>query len=178
MGRSPLPATRHGPLLAALGDAAVWHSDPEAFPLDLDLAEPHPPRLRLYVFSLVGGHGTKRAREYKVNVRLPGTREGDYGSFDYSGRRIPVVLGYNKADDVWVLWDATVRDRIKHAGNLQVHVDTVQAAAIDGWSVQTRKPGSSGRCEVIIACRSDRLVEAINRRLDWLGGVEVGECPD
>lgn len=176
MGRSPLPVNRHRPALQALGDAVAWHSDPEQLPLEIDLAEPHPPRLRLYVFSLIGGHGTKRPHEYKVKVRLPGTKPGDYAPFDYSGRRIPVVLGYSKADDVWVLWDATMRDQIKHAGNLQVHVDTVQAAVIDGWSVQARTPNEDGRSEVMIACRSERLIEALNRRLDWLGGVEDVAC--
>lgn len=164
-------------VLRALGDSVSRLSSPEDRPLEVDLEPPNPPALRLYVFNVIGGLGTVRSNEYKVNVRLPGGRPGDYSSFDYSGGRLPVLMGYREDLDTFIVWDAGMRDQIKHAGNLQVKIETVHEAAHDGWAVQARRPGKDGMCEIVIACTSDNLLRALNARLEWAGGLPENECP-
>ena len=57
-------------------------------------------------------------------LRVPGQVVGEYGAFDHSGGRIAVLAAYRNDLDVFVLWDASIHERFKHGGNMQVK-DTV-----------------------------------------------------
>lgn len=147
-----------------------WHSELDRKPLDLDLDAPLPPRLRVYLYSLVGGVGTKRPSEYKANLRVPGQKQGEYGSFVHPSGRFVIVGAYRADLDVFVFWDAALHQRFKWAGNIQVHSDTVHRAAARGWAKQHRKL-TSGSTELVIACQSSTLPDALSRRLGETGGV-------
>jgi hypothetical protein len=164
----------HFAFLAALGEVVVEHTDVGEKPLCVDLQLPNPPRLRVYAYSLVGGMGTVRPTEYKAVLRVAGQEVGAYGSFDHSSDRFVLVVGYRQDLDVYVLWDASLHPRFKNGGNIQVHANTVHSAAASGWATQRRSlTGGSG--ELVIACRSARLCEAINERIRWTGGVAEDE---
>ena len=45
----------HRAFLRPLGDAVLRHSSAGDKPLSVDLALPNPPRLRVYMYTLVGG---------------------------------------------------------------------------------------------------------------------------
>lgn len=60
----------HSAFLRPLGSAVLRHSGLRTKPLCVDLALPHPPRLRVYMYSLVGGVGTVRPNEYKAVLRV------------------------------------------------------------------------------------------------------------
>jgi hypothetical protein len=167
----------HEAIIDALDEAVVDFSDPNERPLALDLVPPNYRRLRLYAYPLVAGTGTKRDGEFKVNVRIPGTKPGEYAAFDYSDGRIPVVIGYHAELDAFVLWDATMKARIKHAGNLQVRVSTVHQAVVDGWAYQLRRCRGTDLREVLIACRSWNLLRALNERILYSGGRPEDQCP-
>jgi hypothetical protein len=160
----------HRALLRALGAAVKWHGDVDAKPLSVDLSLPLPPRLRVYLYSLVVG-GTNRPGEYKAVLRVPGQAVGAYDSFDHSGDRLALLVGYRADLDVFVLWDASLHPRFKNGGNIQVRDVTVSTAAASGRADQMR-PLSSGITEVVIACQSSTLATAIDDRVAWTGGVK------
>lgn len=158
--------------LRPLGSAVTWHSSPDDKPIAVDLALPNPPRLRVYMYTLVGG-SRMRPNEYKAVLRVPGQLVGAYGSFDHSDDRLAVVVGYRADLDVFVLWDASLHPRFKNGGNIQVRGTTVHAAASSGRSDQ-RRPLQSGITEIVITCQSWTLLAAINDRVAWTGGVKEG----
>jgi len=164
----------HMAFLRPLGSAVLRHTNTSDKPLAVDLALPSPPRLRVYMYTLVGGVGTVRPNEYKAVLRVPGQPVGAYDSFDHSEDRLALLVGYRADLDVFVLWDASLHPRFKNGGNIQVRDTTVHAAASSGRSEQ-RRPLSSGITEIVIACQSWTLAAAINDRVAWTGGVREGK---
>lgn len=140
-------------------------------PLLVDLAAPHPPRLRVYMYNLVGGVGTKRDREYKAVLRLRGQEVGAYESFDHSGGRVVILVAYRDDLDVFVLWDASLHPQFKNGGNIQVHTDTVMEAASLGMAEQRRRLVVAQTTEIVVACQSWNLPAALERRVELTGGV-------
>ncbi|WP_430642066.1 hypothetical protein [Bradyrhizobium aeschynomenes] len=162
----------HGAFIRALGASVLAHSPLSDKPLSLDLALPCPPRLRVYLYSLVSGRGTVRSSEYKCVLRLRGQPIGEYASFDQSGGRFVIVAGYRPDLDVFVLWDAVLHPRFKSGVNIQVRDSVVHAAAASGRAEQI-KLLPSGATELVIACQSPSLASAIDDRIAWTGGYEV-----
>jgi hypothetical protein len=160
----------HRAFLDPLGTRVLRHSKLENKPLCVDLALPLPPRLRVYMYTLVGGVGTKRPNEFKGVLRVPGQAVGKYGSFDFSDDRLAVLVAYRPELDVFVLWDASLHPRFKNGGNIQVRDSTVFAAAAIGRSEQTRVLSGEER-EVVIACQSWTLGKALEDRVAWTAGV-------
>jgi hypothetical protein len=164
----------HKAFLRPLETAVLWHSPTGEKPICVDLALPKPPRLRVYMYSLVGGVGTVRPNEYKAVLRVRGQAVGAYDSFDHSDGRLALVVGYRADLDVFVLWDASLHPRFKNGGNIQVRDTTVHAAAATGRAEQVR-PLSTKIREVVIACQSWTLAQAIDDRVAWTGGAEEGQ---
>jgi hypothetical protein len=160
----------HRALLEPLGSRVLRHSELAEKPLCIDLELPLPSKLRVYMYTLVGGVGTKRPHEPKAVLRVPGQQVGEYASFDFSGGRLALLVAYTSPLDVFVLWDASLHPRFKHGGNMQVHENTVLKAAALGRAEQTRVL-SGGDREVVIACQSPTLAEALVDRASWTGGV-------
>lgn len=161
----------HQAFLDALGAAVQWHSSVLEKPLCVNLTLPNPPRLRVYVYSLIGGVGTVRPNEYKICLRVPGQRSGEDGSFDHSEGWLALAVGYKDDLDVFVLWDTSLHPRFRWAGNLQVRDETVHRAASVGRAWQFRSL-TSGAKEVVIACQSSNLAQALNDRLACTGGAD------
>lgn len=171
-------ANLHAVFVDALGDLVETHSELRKKPLDVDLKHPLPRRVRLYMYSLVGGTLTTRPNEYKASLRVPGQRVGQYGSFDHSDGRLVLLVGYRPDLDVFVIWDASLHPRFKNGGNIQVRSDTVVTAAALGEHEQLRRLTHNAELvEVVLACTSAHLASAINRRLDHIGGLEAREVP-
>ena len=166
---SALTARLHRAFLDGLNGHVLAHGDLNTKPLDLDLALPLPPHLRLYLYSLVVG-GKSRRGEFKAVLRVPGQIVGEYGTFDHSGGRLAVLAAYRDDLDVFVLWDASIHERFKHGGNMQVKDTVVAQAAATGWAEQ-RRPLRSGITEIVFACRSSSLPRAIADRVKWTGGI-------
>lgn len=152
----------HLRLVDDLQPHVVSHSDLAVKPLDLDLLPPLPARLRCYLYSLVVG-GQSRPNEFKAVLRVPGQPVGEYGAFNHAPGRLTLVLAYREDLNVWVLWDALLHPRFKNGGNIQVRRKVIFDAAGSGWQVQVRTVARRQR-EVIIACRGERLNQAICQR--------------
>ena len=165
---SAITVRLHRAFLNALDGHVLAHGDLTTKPLELNLALPLPKHLRLYVYSLVVG-GQSRPNEFKAVLRVPGQVVGEYGTFDHSGNRFAVLAAYRDDLDVFVLWDASLHERFKHGGNMQVRDTVVAQAAATGWAVQ-RRPLRSGITEIVFACRSSSLSRAIADRVAWTGG--------
>lgn len=165
----------HQAFLKALEGAVADHSDPARKPLLVDLRPPAPLRLRIYMYSLVGGVGERARREYKVVLRVPAQSVGAYGAFDHSGDRFTTVIGYTPDLDVFVLWDAGLHPRFKNGGNLQVRDDVVRTAAAAGMAESIRTLTSGAR-EVVLACQTSVLRRALDARIAATGGLMEGEC--
>lgn len=163
----------HSSTLRALGGIVVQSSAISEKPLLLDLLLPNPPRVRIYAYSLVGGVGERIRQEYKIVLRVPGQKTGDYGSFDHSDGRFTLLLGFSEDFDVFVLWDASLHARFKNGSNLQVRDGTVHGAVALGRSDQMRKL-AGGQRERVLACRSAFLVAAINERVGYTGHAGEG----
>jgi len=119
---------------------------------------------------------TNRRHEYKAVLRVPGQEVGEYGSFDHSGDRLALLVGYRDELDVFVLWDTSLHAKFKNGGNIQVRDATVHRAAAFGRADQIREL-SSGASELVIACTSRGLAGAICDRLLTTGGLSEGEWP-
>ncbi|MDC0675978.1 hypothetical protein [Nannocystis radixulma] len=159
----------HRSFLRPLHASVTYHDPLATKPLCVDFALPLPPRVRLYMYTLVGGMGTKRSFEYKVSLRLPGQRPGEIRSFDYSLGRYVLLVGYAQDLDVFVFWDASLRQGFKNGDNVQVSVSTVLAAASSGRAEQLRSL-TTGEDEIVIACQSWTLAQALEDRVAWTGG--------
>lgn len=166
---TPVTERLHQTFLGALSGHLVTHSDTGRKPMEVDLALPMPQHLRLYLYSLVVG-GKSRPGEFKAVLRVPGQSVGEYATFDHSGNRLALLAAYREDLDVFVLWDASLHERFKHGGNVQVRGTVVEHAAATGWAEQ-RRPLRSGIIEVVLACRSQALPRAIEARNRWTGGV-------
>lgn len=162
----------HRAFLRPLGDAVLSHSSLEDKPLCVDLALPNPPRLRVYMYTLVGGVGTVRPNEYKAILRVPGQAVGAYDSFDHSEGRLALLVGYREDLDVFVFWDASLHPQFKNGGNIQVRDTTVHVAAALGRSLQHRDLSRRKLTELVIACQSWNLAEAIDERVASTGGIQ------
>lgn len=166
----------HERFLTALDGCISFHSDPARKPLLIDLRPPEPLRLRIYMYSLVGGVGERARREYKVVLRVPSQRVGTYGAFDHTDNRFTTVIGYDASLDVFVLWDAALHPRFKNGGNLQVRDEVVRAAAATGTAEAVRIL-SGGAHEVVFACQTPGIRRTLRARIQATGGLMEGECP-
>jgi hypothetical protein len=171
---SPVTLALHSAFLAPLTPETI-HGELSTKPLLVDLGYPHPPRLRVYLYSLVHGPGERKRHEYKIVLRTPGQPLNQYGAFDHSGGRFTVVAGYDPDLDVFVLWDAVLHPRFKNGGNLQVRDEVVRAAAALGTAEQIRNL-SSGHRELVLACQSPTLGRALVARVASTGGLGKDEC--
>jgi hypothetical protein len=168
-------ARLHEAFLGALGSRVSQAGNLREKPLCIDLRAPHLLRLRLYMYSLVGGTGERARREYKIVLRVRDQAVGAYGTFDHSDGRFTMVVGYATDLDVFVLWDASLHPRFKNGGNLQVRDEVVRTAAACGTSEQIRRL-TSGANEVVLACQSPELWQTLKARIGATGGLGEGEC--
>lgn len=168
---SLLTQALHEAFLRPFGERAMVLGSMRDKPMLLNLTLPLPPRLRVYMYSLVGSGGATRHGEYKAVLRLRGQAVGTYGSFDHGDDRLAIVVGYRADLDVFVLWDASLHPQFKNGGNIQVLSETVMRAASTGHAEQRRRLVNLRTTEMVLACRSATLVETVRRRVALTGGM-------
>jgi len=146
-------------VIDSLSEFVVEQTDPENSPLELQLGDGLPPKVRLYLYNLVD---SGRANEYKINVRLPGHEDKDSAAPDRTGGYLPVLMGYNEGYDLFALWDDDLYDEYVDVRPLQVKEATLEEATSSGFATQSRRGGEGG--ETVIVAKPDRLADALRMR--------------
>lgn len=157
----------------ALGSAVCHIDDLSGNPLIIDLCRPYPIKLRVYIFNCTNPPGGRALGEYKIQPMIKGQQNGQKCHFDYSDTRIPLCVGYAQIfgtvdDGVFVLWDTIKHEEFSFSANFQVKMHVI-TDALD-------KPIASGRKnngEIILAARSEHLLEAIEKRMDIMLEMDV-----
>lgn len=165
-----LPQTDlHRRFVDALGGRVHSHSPLARKPLELNLAVPLPGRVRVYLYNATRPPGGRPLGEHKVQLMVPGQRRGDRGSFDHGDGRIVLLVGHAAEEDVFVLWDAGLYGDFAWSRNVQVKAETIVEATAGKIAVQERRLRPSGgppTTETVLACPSERLVDAVVQRVE------------
>lgn len=164
MAQPPPKSELHQIFIEALGDSVVTHGDLEDFPLEIELEQPLPSKVRLYIYNVTSPPGGRPTGEHKTQLIVPDQDRGERGSFDHSDGRFVLLTGYSKEADVFVLWDAGLHHEFSYSKNVQVKAKPVYEAVAGEIGTQTRNL-RSGKETVITANRAN-LAEAIQRRVD------------
>ena len=151
----------HREFMGCLGNKVLRHSPVELRPLDLDLAVPLPPKIRVYLYNATQPRGGRSA-EYKIQLRINGQARRERASFDHTGGRIVYLVGYVADLGVYILWDSWMYSDFAYSRNVQVKPDTVNAAFVGQISFQERSL-SKGQ-EIVIASKSTDLNKALLER--------------
>ena len=151
--------------IEGLGEAVREHNGLDAAPLLVDLKQPYPLKLRVYLFNCTNPPGGRAFDEYKIQVILPGQKRGCRASLDYSDSRMPLLAAYvcfadEVKDGVFVLWDAYKHKDFSYSANMQVKSDTIIKALCAPVSLSKRSNN-----EVVVAARSQYLLDAIKYRI-------------
>lgn len=139
-------------------------------PVEVQARVPLPPDIRAYLYTLTTHAQERKDGTYRAQLILPGQVRGMRARLDFSGAF--VVLGaYEPVLDLYVMWDALRYDEddgVAYSRNVQVDDSKLHEAIVQGLSVQTRTVRSRlYPRERIIACRSDRLADAIALRFEF-----------
>lgn len=149
-----------------LGEAVLQTSNLANTPLLIDLKEPYPLRLRVYLYNLTNPPGGRALDEYKFQVILPGQQRGTRASLDYSDARMPLLAAYvyfsnDIKDGIFVLWDATKHEDFSYSANVQVKAETIIKALCTPVASSVR-----GNNEIVLAARPQHLMAAVKMRID------------
>lgn len=169
----------HQSFLDALTGSVVTHSLITAKPLEVDLKNPLPPKLRVYMYNATYPPGGRTMGEHKIQLIIPGQGRGECANFDFSGGRIPLLVGYRVDLRIFMLWDADLYVDFSYSRNVQVKPDTVYEAFAQGLGREQRRlkgnlktsvKGNQRRnlltqsVEQVITADADHLVQAILER--------------
>lgn len=161
-------AELHQRLVDALKPHVLHHGSYEEKPLELDLSPPLPQRVRVYMYNATRPPGGRPLGEHKVQLIVPGQRRDERGSFDNTGGRIVLLIGYAAEEDVFILWDAGLYSDFAWSRNVQVKAETIIEASAGKLATQERRlrPTSGPSVlETVLAANARRLPEAISRRM-------------
>ena len=168
-GRRMKQRELHATLAAALNGRVVRYSGLEAKPLELDLKEPLPSRVRVYMYNATRPPGGRPAGEHKVQLMVPNQSRGERGDFDHSDGRTVLLVGYAVEEEVFVLWDAGAYRGFAYSRNVQVKSETILTAFAGEIGLQERdlRPGGGATVlETVVTATANRLAEAIAKRVD------------
>ena len=160
-------AEMHRRFVAALGDLVVRHGPFDSKPLEVDLAPPLQPLIRVYLFNATRPPGGRPMGEHKIQLIVPGQKRGERGRFDDHDNRAVVLCGYVAEEDVFVLWDAALYEDFAWSRNVQVKVDTIikaTAGRIARQTRQLRRGDGETMVEQVLAATAGNLAEALELR--------------
>lgn len=150
----------HEVFLNALGNRVSSYGDLDQKPLDVDLRNPLPPKIRLYIYNATHPPGGRTPGEHKIQLIVPGQMRGERGDFNHSDGRLVLLVGYEPELDVYILWDAGLYRQFSYSRNVQVKAETVYKAYASGIDVQKRSLRDVGE-ENVVAARGEKLSNAI-----------------
>lgn len=141
-------------------------------PLLVNIKKPYSLKFRVYLFNCGNPPGGRPIDEHKIVLNVD-QAYGTRGNFDISNGRFALVVGYVRTYDIFVLWDSSKHKNFAYNKNLQVKADTILNAFINPTSQQQRHTNNGE--EIIIAARSEYLLQAIMERVDIMYAELLGE---
>lgn len=152
----------HGVFLATLEEFVQNHSDVDEAPLEVDFDPPLPPKARVYMYNVTNPPGGRPTDEYKAQLIAPDQKRGERGSFDHSGGRIVLLIGYSADSEVFILWDSGLYHDFGYSRSIQVKGGTVFHAVAGDLGTQTRRLHSGE--EIVVTSNRENLKDAIMLR--------------
>lgn len=155
----------HRQFLNDLGSDFILISDIEQKPLLILHKQFAETVYKVYIYNCTNPPGGRQLDEYKIQLKLPGQREGERGVLDESDGTIILIVGFANYDcvdnGVWIIWDTSRHISFAFNANLQV-----KAGMIIGTTTKcvfcTKKRGNG---EVVVLSDRSHLKEAIDLRL-------------
>lgn len=165
--KQPLPVL-YRRFVDGLQDTVITDLDTASMtskPLDLVCRPPLPRNVRLYVFNCTDHPSERKAGDYRIQLRLPRQQTRQRGQLALEPGFLVLLAGYVAEFDVFVLWDANAHSDFPYSKGIQVGAPTVHQAAIHGQGQQRRgMRRGRGYIERVLAVRTDRLLEGLQRR--------------
>lgn len=155
----------HEVFISSLGNRVVSHSNPAKKPLEADLMPPLPQKIRIYIFNATHPPGGRTMGEHKIQLIVPGQERGQHGSFDQTGGRIVLLVGYEPELEVFILWDAGLYPEFTYSRNVQVKAETVYGA-LAGKICQQKRNIRKQKVETVLTARANYLEKAILIRME------------
>lgn len=158
----------HRRLLAALGPH-LKHPPavgiPSERPFDLQIGPPLYMKARFYVFRLK--HAPANGSRSYINLTIGDTSGRKLTNFDDSDGFRPVLMGFDLVEDVFVLFDAGVYEMeggFRYNRFCSIDESLPIRAVGAGIARETRTLRKPAMSEVVIACRTDTLMQALEER--------------
>lgn len=156
----------HRLFLAQISSYVHRRGSLEKKPLEADLRPPLPTRIRVYLYNATTPPGGRTPGECKAQLIVPGQGRGERSNFDHSGARIVLLVGYNNAHDVYILWDANLHMDFAYSKNVQIKPETLFEAAAGKMATQVRHLRSVGKKEIVVAVQGPDLDKGIKKRIE------------
>src|SRR5574344_250863 len=153
----------HEIFINALGSYVKSHSNVGERPLIIDLLEPLPITIVVYLFQATNPPGGRTFHEYKINLNVPDQIRGKKGNFDES-KGIVILASYISDLDIFVLYDAYKHKQFAYNANVQCKDKLIYEACQKNIAKSVKNNG-----ELLIACRSKYLVNALKERFKYIG---------
>ena len=146
--------------------------------MDLSLAPPFPPRVRVYIFNATNPPGGRSTPEHNIQLMVPGQGRHDRADFDWSGDFEVLLVGKVEDEPAFVLWDARLHTNFANSSNVQVRTSTIQAA-LSGrrLEIQPRLLNHRTVEEHVIATPADLLKGAVLLRLTGQSDFRLADVP-
>lgn len=167
MATNKRPSTKeiHNRFISALDRFIIWHSSLVEKPLLIDLRLPLPKKVRVYAYNATHPPGGRTLGEHKIQLIVPGQQKRERASFDFSGGRMVLLVGYAADSEVFILWDAGLYPNFSHSRNVQVHPETIVTAIVGKIGTQERRIRGQG-IETVVTANSAKLADALKMRVE------------
>lgn len=160
----------HSLFLSQISPYVSGQGSLEGKPLEADLTPPLPTKIRVYLYNATTPPGGRTPGECKAQLIVPGQSRGERSDFDHSGARIVLLVGYNSAHDVYILWDANLHMNFSYSKNVQIKPETLFEAAAGKVATQVRHLRSAGKKEIVVAVQGSDLDKGIKKRVEITRG--------
>lgn len=154
----------HTLFLHDLGDEYVLHSDIEKKPLVFSSRRNANLVYKAYIYNCTNPPGGRQLDEFKIQLKLPGQREGDRGTLDESDGSVILLVGFANYDvednGVWIFWETKRHMSFAFNANLQVKMGMI----IDTITKKYYHIKKRGNSETIVLSDRTHLPEALDLR--------------
>lgn len=119
----------HALFLNDLGDEYILLSEIDKKPLLFSPRKNKELVYKAYIYNCTNPPGGRQLDEFKIQLKIPGQREGDRGVLDESDGTIILLVGFANYDTedtgVWIFWETKRHMSFAFNANLQVKMGMI-----------------------------------------------------